>query len=222
MTRYDPISGMFLNSQDDHKRLVRLALRCDKLYSKIATEEMNHRRLIHSGERVSEYIERSQSYGWNAQKTRASIMLQLRDDTLTKVWDTENASSPCKKNQFQGCQEYAYMVPLSFPAEINLQGIGVFRLQSVNHRWGLHIKDVFWVRDNKSPPRWQQGVPLHSCDQISDRDANASRNILIRFCTFSGISLWRLDNLQELGSYTLCIKQFIQCKAWPVRVVSLQ
>ena len=39
MTGYDPTFGhVFEFAQDDHKRLVRLALRCDKLYSKIATE----------------------------------------------------------------------------------------------------------------------------------------------------------------------------------------
>ena len=45
MTGYDPTFGhVFEFAQDDNKPPVRLALQCDKLYSKIATEEIHHRR----------------------------------------------------------------------------------------------------------------------------------------------------------------------------------
>ena len=51
------------------------------------------------------------------------------------------------------------------------------------------MKDVFECGTINRRLGGSKVFHCNSCDQISDRDANASGNILIRFCTLSGISL---------------------------------
>ena len=94
MTGYDPTFGhVFEFAQDDHKRLVRLALRCDKLYSKkIAIEQMNHRRRYSLRRACLRCIERSAILRMKCTKNSPLLLCSNFETTLLPKFETQKMS----------------------------------------------------------------------------------------------------------------------------------